>query len=304
MLELRDVSIEIEGDDGPRRLLDSVSAKFRPGEFWAVIGPSGCGKSTLIKTVAGLLENTGGAVFWQGRDLDKEGDFAVGELAYVPQFSIAHESLTVDESIAYAIRLRVAGLSSAQRAQRKERVLRETGLTPFSDRPVRVLSGGQRRRLALALELISDPAILLCDEVTSGLDPRSEDEIVALLAGLAHGSGGGGADRLVLSVTHSLRQAELYDGVAVLFQGRVVFLGKGTLLTEYFGIAHHEGVFNRLSDYEPEQWAEGWRRYAAEVAAALEGMGEVQQVPPSVSAASEADAPLPDNPDGETKEIA
>ena len=275
MLELRDVSIEIDGDDGPRRLLDGVSAKFRPGEFWAVIGPSGCGKTTLIKTVAGLLENTAGTLFWRGHDLDQE-DFAVGELAYVPQFSIAHESLTVDESIDYAVRLRVAGLSADERRERKERVLRETGLTPFADRPVRVLSGGQRRRLALALELISDPAILLCDEVTSGLDPRSEDEIVALLAGLAHDAE---QPRLVISVTHSLRQAELYDGVAVLFQGRVVFLGKGTQLTEYFGISHHEGVFNRLSDYQPEEWAEVWQRYAADVAAALEGMGEVHQVP-------------------------
>jgi len=283
MLELRDVSIEIEGDDGPRLLLDTVSARFRPGEFWAVIGPSGCGKSTLIKTVAGLLENTAGAILWRGRDLDKEGDFSVGELAYVPQFSIAHESLTVDESVGYAVRLRVAGLSAAQRKERREKVLRETGLTPFADRPVRVLSGGQRRRLALALELISDPAILLCDEVTSGLDPRSEDEIVALLAGLAHD-----ANRLVLSVTHSLRQAELYDGVAVLFQGRLVFLGKGNELTDYFGIAHHEGVFNRLADYEPEQWASVWRRYAAEVAEALEGMGEVREEP---SAEDKAEAP-------------
>jgi len=116
--------------------------------------------------------------------------------------------------------------------------------------------------------------------VTSGLDPRSEDEIVALLAGLAHAPE---APRLVLSVTHSLRQAALYDGVAVLYQGRLVFLGRGEALTEYFGIEHHEGVFNRLADHEPAAWAEAWRKNAPVVAEALVEMGEVEPPAPEVS---------------------
>src|SRR6202012_396197 len=116
-------------------------------------------------------------IHWHGRDLN-EDDFGVGELAYVPQFSIAHEPLTVLESARFALRLRVAGLSGSQRRDRIDQVLQEVGLGAFADRQVKALSGGQRRRLALALELLSHPSLLLCDEVTSGLDPRSEDEIV------------------------------------------------------------------------------------------------------------------------------
>jgi len=253
VLELRNISVEIDDSGEPKRLLDDVSATYSPGLFCAVIGPSGCGKSTLIKAIAGLLEPSSGSLHWQGRDLDKEGDFAVGDLAYVPQFSIAHESLTVAESMRFANRLRVSGLGGEERRLKSEQILAETGLLDFADRPVKVLSGGQRRRLALALELLSDPSILLCDEVTSGLDPRSEDEIVRLLSGLAHHS-----SRLILSVTHSLRQIECYDAVTVLFQGRLVFHGAGTLLAPYFEIANPEEVYNRLSDGAPEAWAERW----------------------------------------------
>jgi ABC-type multidrug transport system ATPase subunit len=257
VLELRNVSVEIGPGGGDRRLLDGVSASWSPGTFCAIIGPSGCGKSTLVKAITGLLNASHGSLHWHGRDLEHE-DFAVGDLAYVPQFSIAHESLTVAESMGYANRLRIAGLSGAERKDRSERVLDETGLLPFSDRPVKVLSGGQRRRLALALELLSDPSILLCDEVTSGLDPRSETEIVRLLADLAHRS-----SRLVLSVTHSLREIGCYDAVTVLYQGRLVFHGAGTLLTHYFQIADPEEVYDRLNDRPAAEWAAQWTEWTA-----------------------------------------
>ncbi len=259
MLELRNISVEIDDGGEPKRLLDEVTAHYSPGLFCAVIGPSGCGKSTLIKTIAGLLEPSTGSLHWQGRDLDKEGDFAVGDLAYVPQFSIAHESLTVAESMGYANRLRIAGLSGAERRRRSDGVLGETGLLPFSDRPVRVLSGGQRRRLALALELLSDPSVLLCDEVTSGLDPRSETEIVRLLSDLAHQS-----SRLVLSVTHSLREIDCYDAVTVLCEGRLVFHGAGALLTSYFNLADPEEVYDRLEDRPAAEWAAQWAEWTAD----------------------------------------
>ena len=262
MLELRNISVEIDdGGDEPKRLLDQVTAAWPAGCFCAVIGPSGCGKSTLVKTIAGMLEPVSGSLHWHGRNLD-EDDFSVGELAYVPQFSIAHEPLTVLESARYTLRLRVAGLDGAQRKERIARVLDEVGLAPFADRQVKVLSGGQRRRLALALELLTNPALLLCDEVTSGLDPRSEDEIVRLLAELAH-HGGGGGSRIVLSVTHSLKQLALYDAVTVLVQGRLAFHGPGDSLCGYFQIADPEEVYDRLADHPPAAWADQWASVTA-----------------------------------------
>ena len=181
MLSLEHVSLRLGSDDDSPRLLSDISAKFSRGEFIAVIGPYGCGKSTLLKMIAGIASgDEQGTIRWDGRDLAEE-DFKPSEFGYVPQFSIAHEELTVEECVDYSARLRVSGLSTEEREAMVTRLLGEVGMSEFRERPVKVLSGGQKRRLALAMELVSSPPILLCDEVTSGLDPQSEDEIVALL---------------------------------------------------------------------------------------------------------------------------
>jgi ABC-type multidrug transport system ATPase subunit len=161
--------------------------------------------------IAGLREPTAGHVLWEERDLAEE-DMDPHEIGYVPQFSIAYELLTVHESIESALRLRIAGFSGEEREERIERVLKEVGLEQIADRRVQVLSGGQKRRLALALEMVSDPHLLLCDEVTSGLDPKAEDEIARLMHQLSRRE-----NRIVLSVTHSLRHLALYDSVAGFF---------------------------------------------------------------------------------------
>ncbi|MGC4013939.1 MAG: ABC transporter ATP-binding protein [Luteolibacter sp.] len=214
MLELKDVCFTIRKDGEDANLVDKVSIQIPKGHFMAIVGPSGCGKTTLLKTIAGLNPESDGALIWDGRDLSKEGDFSPTEIGYVPQFSIAYDPLTVDESVEAATRLRVKTQNHAELDQRIDRVLEETGLAPIADRPVKVLSGGQKRRLGLAMELVSDPKLLLCDEVTSGLDPRSEREIVRLLHDLSRKDG-----RIVLSVTHSLAHLELYDSILVTSRG-------------------------------------------------------------------------------------
>ena len=127
---------------------------------------------------------------------------------------------------------------------------------PISDRQVKVLSGGQKRRLGLAMELVSDPKILLCDEVTSGLDPRSEREIVRLLHDLSRKDG-----RIVLSVTHSLSHLELYDSILVLHEGRVAFHGPPERLTHYFSVSDTEEVYPRLSSQPSERWHASWQKH-------------------------------------------
>src|SRR3954464_11116234 len=216
MLELRGVTLLAGQEPEGRALLRGVNAKFRPGQLHAVVGPSGCGKSTLLKVIAGIRQPHEGSVHWADRDLSEE-DLAPHEIGYVPQFSIAFDLLRVDESLETALRLRVGGLSAEERKTRAERFLAEVGLAEIADRRVGVLSGGQKRRLALALEMASEPRLLLCDEVTSGLDPKAEDEVAHLLHSLSRGG-----DRLVLSVTHSLRHLSLCDSVLVLYQGYLV----------------------------------------------------------------------------------
>lgn len=256
MLELQDVCFRIRKDGADTNLVDRVSVRVPDGHFMAIVGPSGCGKTTLLKTIAGLNAESSGALLWKGRNLSTDEDFSASEVGYVPQFSIAYDPLTVDESIESATRLRVKCRSLDELNERIDRVLEETGLTSIKDRQVRVLSGGQKRRLGLAMELVSDPQLLLCDEVTSGLDPRSEREIVQLLHDLSRRS-----DRIVLSVTHSLAHLELYDSVLVLHEGRVAYHGPPERMNHYFSVKDTEEIYPRLATQSSESWHNSWAKH-------------------------------------------
>ncbi len=255
MLEARNICLEVDAGEESLFLLNDVNFCVPRGHFMAIVGPSGCGKTTLLKAIAGIKNITSGSFFWEGRDLSEDGDFEAHEIGYVPQFSIAYEELTVDESIECSARLRVAA-DGEELDDIIDNVLAETGLTEIADRQVKMLSGGQKRRLALAMELVSSPRILLCDEVTSGLDPRSEREIVQLLHDLSMKDG-----RIVISVTHSLAQMELYDSIMVMVRGNLAFHGSSGVMNHYFSVNEFEEVYPRLALREPVEWNVSWMKH-------------------------------------------
>ena len=180
------------------------------------------------------------------------------EIGYVPQFSIAFELLTARESVEAALGLRVRGLTREEKEARVPQILRDVGLEEIADRRVQLLSGGQRRRLALAMEIVSSPHLLLCDEATSGLDPKAEDEIVKLMHQLSRRD-----DRIVLSVTHSLRHLPLYDSVLVLDRGHLAYHGPAETLLHYFNVETPDELFARLADRKPDDWHLSWRKHRA-----------------------------------------
>ena len=256
MLELKDIRFAIQKGNDEVALLDQIDLRVPTGHFMAIVGPSGCGKSTLLKLIAGINQETSGNIFWNGRNLSEEGDLEASEIGYVPQFSIAYEALTVEENIASAVRLRAATESRQAFHELVDQVLASTGLAALRDRPVKVLSGGQRRRLSLALELVTDPVLLLCDEVTSGLDPKSEHEIVELMHQLSRNQ-----HRLVVNVTHSLANLDLYDSVLVLDAGRIVYHGPPRALEHYFSVEKAEDVYLRLAKRKTGEWADSWAKH-------------------------------------------
>ncbi len=278
MLELKDVSLSIQNDGEEQFLLSQISIHLPQGHFAAIIGPSGCGKSTLLKVIAGIKEHCTGAIHWKGRDVVADGDLDPHEIGYVPQFSIAYELLTVEECIESALRLRVAGLSGEELDARIDKVITDVGLTEIGDRRVALLSGGQKRRLAMAMEMVSSPSLLLCDEVTSGLDPKSEDEIVHLMHDLSRTD-----ERIVLSVTHSLQHVSLYDSVIVLFQGHLVYHGTPKLIAHYFGITNPADLYPRLAQRKAGDWHRSWEKYRANY--------YEQSALPAIKAAAPAPAP-------------
>ncbi|NBS86771.1 MAG: ABC transporter ATP-binding protein, partial [Verrucomicrobia bacterium] len=192
MLVLQSIALQLGELENP--LLSNLSAWYPASHFGAILGPSGCGKSTLLKVIAGILPHTSGSIFWQGKNLENE-DLPAHQLGYVPQFSCTQPRLSVHENLLYGARLRQKGTAQEIEA-RIDQVMEETGLKDLQDRRAGVLSGGQLRRLSLAMELTTRPSLLLADEVTSGLDPKSEEEITELLSSLAREQG-----RLVLLVT-------------------------------------------------------------------------------------------------------
>lgn len=255
MLEARNICLEVETEDDSLFLLSNINFCVPKGHFMAIVGPSGCGKTTLLKCIAGIKSNTDGSFYWEGRELGDESDFEPYEIGYVPQFSIAFEELTVEENVESSARLRVKA-SDNEIDDLIDSVLAETGLQEIADRPVKLLSGGQKRRLSLAMELVSRPRILLCDEVTSGLDPRSEREIVELLHELSLKDG-----RIVISVTHSLAQMELYDSIMVLVRGNLAYHGTPSVMAHYFSVENFEDVYPRLARREPEAWGHSWLKH-------------------------------------------
>ena len=281
VLELKDVSLSIQTDGEDQFLLSQITVHLPHGHFAAIIGPSGCGKSTLLKVIAGIKEHGTGEIHWKGRDVVAEGDLDPHEIGYVPQFSIAHELLTVEECVEGALRLRVAALTSEQLDERIEKVLTDVGIADIRDRRVVLLSGGQKRRLAMAMEMVSSPSLLLCDEVTSGLDPKSEDEIVHLMHDLSRSD-----ERIVLSVTHSLQHVALYDSVIVLYQGHLVYHGGPKLLAHYFGITNPADLYPRLAQRKAGDWHRSWEKYRVTYYAQSE-LPPITAAPPVPEAADE-----------------
>ncbi|TLD71514.1 ATP-binding cassette domain-containing protein [Phragmitibacter flavus] len=257
MLELHNISLSVLRDGENQSLLENIHFSVPSGHLLAIVGPSGCGKTTLMKTIAGLKEEDTGEILWQGRNLAEDGDLHPSELGYVPQFSIAHELLTIEECVTSAITLRTRQNDDESATALLDQTLKSTGLTALRDRQVKILSGGQKRRLGLALEIVTQPTLLLCDEVTSGLDPKSEREITQLLHDLARAD----RNRIVINVTHNLGNLSLYDTVLVLHEGRVIYHGPPRALAHYFSVEHAEDIYPKLARRSAERWADSWDRH-------------------------------------------
>jgi ABC-type multidrug transport system ATPase subunit len=201
-----------------RTILHDISLVIEPGQLVALIGGSGAGKSTLMKTLLGIEPTTSGKVFLNGDDLRQNWGIYRSQIGYVPQDDIVHLDLTVSEVLQYACKLRLPPDTDVQAVVNS--TLGQVKLTHVRDVFVRDLSGGQRKRVSIGVELLADPKLFFLDEPTSGLDPGLDKEMMRLLRNLAD------QGRTVVLVTHATANIEVCD--------RIVFLGRGGKLC-YFG---------------------------------------------------------------------
>jgi ABC-type multidrug transport system ATPase subunit len=240
-------SLDVLPRPGAAPLVRSADADFTAGKLHALIGPSGCGKTTLLKGLLGILPSRGEILLRDAPVSDRAQ--LLREVAFAPQFSIAHGKLTVAEALSSALHLYRKDHDTGDVAARMPVLLGLVGLAERAETLVEKLSGGQLRRLGLALELATEPACLLCDEVTSGLDPRSEDQILAVLRRLVAEQG-----RTVLCVIHNLAKLDQFDLVTVVYEGAVVFQGPLPALLVHFGIVDALTLYDRLAEHPVEEW--------------------------------------------------
>jgi ABC-type multidrug transport system ATPase subunit len=205
---------------GSIRLLDDVGLTIQPNEFVGLLGPSGAGKSTLMDSLNGMRPATSGYVLINNLDLYRHLDSLKQSIGYVPQDDIIHRELTVYRTLYYVARLRLSrDVSTREIDQIVNEVMDVTGLSERRDVPVGQLSGGQRKRVSIAVELITKPSVIFLDEPTSGLDPATEEKIMKLFRQIAE------SGRTVVLTTHAMENVKLFDKIVVLMRGKLVYYG-------------------------------------------------------------------------------
>jgi len=228
----------------PKLLVDDVSLVVKPRELIGLLGPSGAGKSTLMNVLNGFMRPSGGGVLYNGVDLYRHLDSLKSTIGYVPQEDIMHRQLSVRRCLYYAAKLRLPeDLSDEEINRRVDEMLDILKIDPQRwDNPVATLSGGQRKRVSIAIELLPKPGVLFLDEPTAGLDPRTETLMMMLFRQLAN------QGSTIVITTHLLASFGVLDKVVVLVQGRLAFYGPGTKFLDYFKSAVPADVYDDLTD--------------------------------------------------------
>jgi ABC transport system ATP-binding/permease protein len=236
-----EVRVDVEGGT----ILQPTSLHLRAGELVAIIGESGAGKSTLLKALAGVSNPTGGHVAIGGESVSNR----LCELGYVPQFDIVHDQLTVGEALDYAAQLRLPpDTTGRERTARVTEVTDQLGLADRRDTRVERLSGGQRKRVAVGVELLHRPGALFLDEPTTGLDPGLERHMTGIFRSLAD------TGQTVALVTHATGSLALYDRVVVMGRGGYLrFDGTPAELLQTFQVEQFDDVYAVLAEQREPQ---------------------------------------------------
>jgi ABC-type multidrug transport system ATPase subunit len=241
---------------GDRWILRDVSMSILPREFVALVGGSGAGKSTLMRSLSAQTTPSTGVVLYNGEDALDAFDRYRALVGYVPQEDILHRALPVRRALGYAARLRLPpDTTRAERARRIERALAEVEMQEHAKKAIHKLSGGQRKRVSIAAELLADPALFFLDEPTSGLDPGLEKKMMHTLRRLADGG------RTVVLVTHATANLDQCDHVAFLAEGSLVYFGPPGEALGFFRVASGDmaDVYGKLEGTADPAFPDRWQ---------------------------------------------
>ena len=289
-------AVDLVVNVGSRRILDEVGFALEPSSLLAVVGPSGSGKTTLLNALTGFRPADSGHVVFEGRDVYDTYQSVRTRMGLVPQADILHTQLTVRQALEYAAELRFPlDVPAAARTARVDEVMRELNLDERANVRIDRLSGGQRKRVSVGCELLTEPTLLFLDEPTSGLDPGNEAALMTALRDLAR------AGRTVVIVTHSVQSLDLCDRVLVLGAGGVLaFYGPPDDALAYFAKfdagSSYAAMFRALDEGRDDDWKGRFRsdeRFERRVRAPLASADLV-----AVPARPNIDPPPPPTPVG------
>jgi ABC-type multidrug transport system ATPase subunit/pSer/pThr/pTyr-binding forkhead associated (FHA) protein len=267
-------------------LLDNISLSIYPKELVAIVGGSGAGKSTLMNALSGFHPAPEGTVLFNGDDYYQNLAAYRNSLGYVPQDDIIHRDLTVEQTLYYAARLRLPrDLSDAEIAERVDTVLHNVEMSAFRSSEVARLSGGQRKRVSIAVELLSKPRLFFLDEPLTGLDPGISKRMMSMLRRLAD------KGQTVVLITHATSSITVCDKLVVLGRGgKLCFYGTPQEALEFFEVENFADIYAKLSQNanSSEEWQERFRQsayYGDNV------LGRIAEVAPNVVQAGQNGAP-------------
>jgi ABC-type multidrug transport system ATPase subunit/pSer/pThr/pTyr-binding forkhead associated (FHA) protein len=247
-----------------KNTMRDVSISIHPQEFVAVIGGSGSSKSTLLRALNGANRATEGRVYINGDDMYANYPLYQPIIGYVPQSDIVQNELTVFQVLMFGARLRFPNEPKASREQRITRVLEALELTEFREQLVRSLSGGQKKRVSIALELMAEPGLLFMDEPSSGLDPGLDKSMMDTLRRLAD------RGHVVVVVTHTTLNIGMCDQLALMARGNLAYYGPPKEALSFFGVRDYPEIYNRVfetidednvEDLPPNEASKRWAAY-------------------------------------------
>lgn len=290
-IDVRDLS----WSSGLSPILHGISCPLGPAALVGILGPSGAGKSTFLKLVNGCRRDGDGSVRYGGRELKAHWDELRSLVGYVPQDDVVHVELSPREELLFAARLRMPDEEEGRRARRVEAVLAMLDLAHVATSSIGRLSGGQRKRVSLGVELLTEPPLLFLDEPTSGLDPALEARMMEIFRRLA------AQGRTVLVTTHVMESLHLLDRVLLLVRGRQAYFGPPESCLTHFGVTSFPAVYDVLATRPPAEWqrlfreSPAWRAHVQDPLAAPPAPTEPR--PPAAADAFTAPvAPAPSAP--------
>jgi ABC-type multidrug transport system ATPase subunit/pSer/pThr/pTyr-binding forkhead associated (FHA) protein/ABC-type multidrug transport system permease subunit len=229
--------------------LKNTSFDIPSGGLIAIMGPSGCGKSTLLKVLNGDSPASAGEVYINGLELISNYGYLKTQIGYVPQDDIVHRELTVEQSLFYAAHIRLDGVSDEFAQAKIDQLLNELNIAEIRHSLVSAISGGQRKRVSIAVELLSDPAVLFLDEPTSPLDPQTIEEFMGILRHLSE------KGTTVVLVTHKPDDLTHMDSVMFMAEGgHLIYYGRSNEYKDYFKVSSPVEVYANIAGEKAKYW--------------------------------------------------